>query len=473
MLIERAVRLGRLGFVLVALPLTADVAASEAPSSLAPTVRAEIDATAAKVLGDTGVPSASVAVVVNGAIAYVKAYGNARLEPATPSAPAMRYSIGSISKQFTAAALLMLADEKKVALDEPISRFHPELSRADAITLRQLLSHTSGIRDYWPQDYVPASMLEPITARALMDRWARQPLDFEPGTRYQYSNTGFVIAGAIAEKAAGRPLLDLLRERVFTPLGMTSVVDIDQGQLGPGDATGYTRFGLGPARIAPKEGKGWLSAAGELAMTAEDLARWNVSLIEGRLLSHDAYRELTREVLLRSGVGAGYALGLDVSLESGRRLLSHGGEVSGFTAQSRVYPDERAAVVVLANQDAATAADTLAQRIADLLFVSASAADAGKLAQVRAILAGLQRGTIDRALLTPNANRYFSAGALADFQASLGPFGTPEELTQTRSGLRGGLVTRIYRARFASRTLEIVTRATPEGLFEQYQVRVE
>jgi CubicO group peptidase (beta-lactamase class C family) len=164
----------------------------------------------------------------------------------------MRYCIGSISKQCAATALVMLADEGKLSLDDRVGRFFPDLTRAGDITVRQLLSHTAGIRDYWPQDYVFTAMLEPITTRALLDRWARQPLDFEPGTRYQYSNTGYVIAGAIAEKVSGRPLMELLRQRIFTPLGMASVLDVDQGRLGPGDATGYMNYGLGPPREAPK-----------------------------------------------------------------------------------------------------------------------------------------------------------------------------------------------------------------------------
>jgi D-alanyl-D-alanine carboxypeptidase len=473
---EHPAATGRLrlqALLVIALSLAAATASAEGPAGLTPEVRARIDAVAAKVLDETGVPSASVAVVKDGAICYVKAYGNARLSPRMPAVPSMRYCIGSISKQFAATVLVMLAEEGQLSLDDKVGKFLPELTWADEITVRQLLSHTAGIRDYWPQDYVPASMLQPITTQALMGQRARQPLDFEPGTRYQYSNTGYVVAGAIAERASGRPLIDLLRERIFTRLEMTSVVDVDQGRLESGDAQGYTRYGLGPPRMAPKEGKGWLFAAGELGMTAEDLARWDVSLIEGKLLSIAGYRELTTEVLLKNGAGTGYALGLDVKLESQRRLLAHDGEVSGFVAANRVYPEERVAVVVLTNQDASSAAGTLVQKIADLLFVAASPADSGKLAQVRAIFVDLQRGKIDRSLLSPNANAYFSAGALADFKASLGPLGSLKELEQKRQGLRGGLVTRVYRANLAKQTLEIVTRAMPDGRFEQYQVGVE
>ena len=241
-------------------------------------------------------PSASIAIVKDGQVAYLQAYGDAKLSPRTPARPDMRYSIGSVSKQFTAAAILLLAEEGKLSLDDPVSRFLPDLARARDVRIRDLLSHTSGYRDYWPQDYVPPFMRQPATAAQILDRWAKQPLDFEPGTQYQYSNTGYVIAGLIVEKAGGMPLLQLLGTRVFAPLGMTSVANIDQESLAETDPVGYQRFGLGPLRVAPKEGKGWLFAAGELAMTAQDLARWNISVIDRRLLKPASYGEMETAV---------------------------------------------------------------------------------------------------------------------------------------------------------------------------------
>jgi len=235
---------------------------SQTSPPIPPGLEAEIDRAVHKVLAATGAPSASLAIVMDGQIAFVRAYGNARLEPPIPARPEMRYSVGSISKQFTATAVLMLAQERKLSLDDPVSRFLPELTRARDVTIRQLLSHTSGYQDYWPQDYVPPFMSREITADGILDRWARKPLDFEPGTQYQYSNTGYVIAGLVVEKAAGMPLLRFLQTRVFAPFSMASVLDVDQGRLTESDATGYMRYALGPLRPAPKEGKGWLFAAG-------------------------------------------------------------------------------------------------------------------------------------------------------------------------------------------------------------------
>jgi CubicO group peptidase (beta-lactamase class C family) len=125
------------------------------------------------------------------------------------------------------------------------------------VTIRQLLSHTSGYQDYWPQDYVMPIMLKPVTSQQILDTWARKALDFDPGTKWQYSNTNYVIAGLIIEKVSGMPMLRFLSERVFKPLGMNSVANVDENALGVTDSVGYVRYGLGPLRTAPKEAPGW------------------------------------------------------------------------------------------------------------------------------------------------------------------------------------------------------------------------
>ena len=443
---------------------------ASAPAQLPAELQQKIDKAATEALTNTGVPSASVAIVKEGQIAYVHAYGNARLDPATPAKPEMRYSIGSISKQFTATAMLLLQEQGKLSLDDKVGKFLPDLTRANEVSIRQILSHTSGYQDYWPQDYVMPMMLQPVTAQKILDTWARKPLDFEPGTKWQYSNTNYVIAGLIVEKASGEPLLQFLQEKVFTPLGMKSVADIDKAKLGDTDATGYLRYALGPPRLAPKEGKGWLFAAGELAMPAEDLAKWDISIMNQSLLKPSSYLMFESEVLLKNGLGTGYALGVDVGTQFGHRALSHGGEVSGYTAENVVFPDERVAVVVLTNQDAADASSAIARGIAPLLLASDDPATSEKLLQARKIFDGLQRGTIDRSLFTDNANFYFDKQALQDFAASLGPLGTPEEFVQAHQALRGGMKLRVYSIRFPKNKLQAWTYEMPDGKLEQYQV---
>ena len=444
-----------------------------AQTELSPETKSKIDKLAADALATSGVPSASVAIVNGGRVVYLKAYGDARLEPKTAASPEMRYSIGSISKQFTAAGILILQEQGKLSLDDKVSKFIPDLARANEVTIRQLLSHTSGYQDYWPQDYVMPMMLQPVTAQKIMDGWARKPLDFDPGAKWQYSNTNYVIAGVIIERASNKSLLEFLREKIFVPLGMKSVTDTDEAKSSDKDPTGYLRYALGPLRPAPREGKGWLFAAGELAMTAEDLAKWDIAMMDQKLLRPTSYRELEREVQLNNGLGTHYGLGVSVGMEGGHRAISHGGEVSGFTAENVVFPDERVAVVVLTNQDAVSASGDIAHKIVPLLFERTDPATPQKLEQAKKIFEGLQRGTIDRSLFTDNANAYFSELALKDFAAGLAPLGTPQEFVEVRQGLRGGMTLRIYRIRFADKTLRAWTYEMPNGKLEQYQVATQ
>ena len=274
---------------LATLILACSCARANAQTQLPSEMQQKIDKVASDALAKTGVPSASVAVVRDGQIAYLHAYGHARLDPETPAKPEMRYSIGSISKQFTAAAILLLQEDGKLSLDDKVGKFVPNLTRANEVTIRQLLSHTSGYQDYWPQDYVMPMMLHPVTAEKILDTWGRKPLDFEPGTKWQYSNTNYVIAGVIVEKISGETLLQFLQQKIFAPLNMKSVADTDKTKLGDTDPTGYLRYALGPPRPAPREGSGWLFAAGELAMPAEDLARWDISIINQNLMKPASY----------------------------------------------------------------------------------------------------------------------------------------------------------------------------------------
>jgi len=446
---------------------------AQAGSKIAPgpssELRAEADRIVREVLTSTGVPSASIAIVQGGQIVYVQAYGDARLEPPTPARPEMRYSIGSVSKQFTAAVILMLAEQHKLSLDDPVSKYLPDLTRASEVMVRQLLSHISGYQDYWPQDYVPPFMTREVTAEEILSRWAKKPLDFAPGTEWQYSNTGYVIAGVIAEKASGVPLWELLRSRVFTPLAMESVTDIDRGRLTESDPVGYLRYGLGPPRVAPKEGKGWLFAAGEIAMTARDLAKWNLALIEHRLLSPASSLEMETAVRLKNGLGTRYGLGLNVTTQLSRRALSHGGEVSGFTASNTVFPDDRAAITVLTNLDAAAAASAITSRIAPLLFTD-RASSASAQARARRIFEGLQTGKIDRSQLTDNANSYFTELALRDFAEGLRPLGAPLQFEQAAQQDRGGMTFRRFDVKFDKRTVQIWERDMPDGKIEQFQI---
>ena len=440
---------------------------SMAVDTLDAATRARIDSIARGVLEQRGVPSASVAVVKGGKLVYTHAYGFAHLDPNVAATPEMRYSIGSVSKQFTAAAILILQQQGKLKLDDAVGKYVAGLTRGDEVTIRQVLSHTSGYQDYWPEDYLMTPMMKPEGAQQIIDTWAKKPLDFEPGTKWQYSNTNYVIAGLIVEKVAGEKLMDFLGEHIFHPLGMRSVWNSDEVKLTSPDATPYVRAALGPMRLAPKEGPGWMFAAGELAMTAHDLALWDESVIAQSVLKPESYREMFTEVKLKDGSGTHYGLGVEVTKRDGHRSIEHSGEVTGFVSDNEVLVDDGVAVVVLTNHMAG-GAEQIAQLAASTIVGNTRQTEAEK--EMLVIYRGLQQGKIDRGLLAPNLNDYFSEQTVADFRDSLEPLGEPLTFVQTREELRGGMTMRAFRIVYPTRRLSLSTYTYPDGKLEQFLV---
>jgi CubicO group peptidase (beta-lactamase class C family) len=457
--------------ILAALISTPVLISAQTVEAIDPALRGRIDRIASQVLEQTGVPSASVAVVEGGKLVYTHAYGSARLAtdatPAVRATPDMRYSIGSISKQFTAAAILLLQQDGKLSLDDAVGKYIPGLTQGDKVTIRQVLSHTSGYQDYWPEDYVMTPMLQPESAQQILDTWGKKALDFEPGTQWQYSNTNFVIAGRIVETITGHPLMDFLVERVFRPLGMHSVWNSDEAKLTEVDATPYYRHALGPLRQAPKEGRGWMFAAGELAMTAHDLGLWDESLIAKSVLSPESYKEMFTEVKLKDGKSTDYGLGVFVLVQKGHTIVEHSGEVSGFVSDNAAVLDSGVAIAVLTNQDAVGAASTIVRLALPVLEgMPPTAAEQ----QAMDMFHGLQQGRIDRSLLAPNLSDYFTPEAVADFQASLAPLGEPLSFKQQRESLRGGMTFRSFQIVYPSKHLSLTTYTYPDGKLEQYLI---
>lgn len=429
----------------------------------------KLDAAISSALTTSGAPSVSVAVVQNSKISYAKAFGKADLAANRAADTETRYAIGSISKQFTAAALLLLQEQGKLSLDDKVAKYFPALTRAGEVTIRQLLTHTAGYEDFAPQDYLIPDWTKPTSPLKVLDHWAKAPLNFDPGTRWQYSNTGYVLAAEIFEKASGQPLVAFLREKIFQPLGMTSAGDCEAGS--PADAKAYTRYALGPPRPVGREASGWYMGAGELCATPSDLARWDIAFMQKRILSQRSYDEFTREIKLKDGKSTHYALGLTVGELRGILEYSHGGEVSGFLAENRVFPAKETAVIACSNEDGIRLVDGLTDKIATLLLEPAQAeASEAELAEVRQILEGLAAGRIDRTKFTSNANSYFTDAALADYRASLSTIGKLGSVVRQNETLRGGMIHRTYRAQFEKKNLFLNVYVLQDGKYEQFMV---
>lgn len=403
-----------------------------------------------------GPPALVVGYVRAGEAPVVRAFGMARLQPAQPAQPSMAFAIGSVSKQFLAALMLKLQEEGRLSLDDPVAKYFPDLTRSGDISLRALLSHTSGYSDYYPQDYLPDSMKKPITPQEILGVWAQRPLDFEPGSKWQYSNTNYVLAGAVVEKVTGQSLATVMRQKILEPLGLQVAAQPEP--------QGYFSHAGGPPRALPREAQGWLYATGDLVMGVKDLLQWDRALAEHRLLGPESTREMERVVLTSDGVSSGYGLGLFVSREFGRRCLSHGGEVAGFCCENLLFPEEDLAVVVVSNQMVTAAPRTLSRQIARrLLSNPQDPASVG----VRRLVEGLARGQIDATALTPNAQAYFDAATLTDIRSQLEPLGPLLHWELASSSRRGGMEQRTYRAEYANRRFAVLTFQVADGRLEQ------
>jgi D-alanyl-D-alanine carboxypeptidase len=453
-------------------------------------VQATLASIATETLAATGVPSASVGVVVHGAIVDTQAFGLAHVHPDVKASASMAYPIGSISKQFTATALLLLQQDGKLSIDDKVAKYFPELTRANEVTLRNVLTMTSGYEDYAPQDYTIPAWLKPQDPLALVRIWAEKPLDFDPGTEWQYSNTNYLLAGLIVEKVSGKPLMQFLREHVFAPLHLEGVINT-YTQREKLEVTGYLSHAMAPVREEPLEAAGWYQGDGDLAMPAATLLKWDLAIMHQTLLTPGSYKEFETPFLLKSGMDSGYGLGIEVRTINGHRMLAHSGEVGGFVAQSTIYPDDGFAVAVLTNEVASSAASIIAREVVRALdpgvmpakkpsaaptpstaaAVPATGVLAGFGEKLTAIVDGLEQGKIDRMLFTSDCNAYFDADALKDFASTLAPYGevTGAKLRSTMQ--RGGMTFGLYAVSFAhGPAVRITVYLEPDGKIEQLLV---
>lgn len=442
-------------------------------AQLAPEAEQQISDIATRALHDTGVPSASIAIVENQRVVYAHAFGLANVSPAKPATADMAYPIGSISKQFTAQAILLLQQRGKLSIDDPVAKYFPNFTRANEVTLRNLLTMTSGYEDFAPQDYIIPAWRHDTDPLTNATAWATKPLDFTPGTDWQYSNTNYLILGLIIQKVSGQPLMQFLRENVLDPLHLQGVFNTytDRQKL---QVTGYVSNALAPVRVQPLEGNGWYIGGGDLAMPASTLATWDIGIMQQKLLTPASYKLFETPFILANGNNSHYGLGTSVYDRNGHRELEHSGEVGGYVSENIVFPEDGIAIVVLTNQVASGAASTIGNGIARELLpaLRPAAAVPDTLAPtLQSILNGLQQGNIDRSLFTPDANDYFNPDTLADFKSTLAPLGTIKDVTRTSTHQRGGMTGSVYHVTYSSgTTITVSTYTQPDGKIEQFLI---
>jgi CubicO group peptidase (beta-lactamase class C family) len=325
-----------------------------------------------------GRAAGAVVLVQRGSAAPVtRAYGLADVENSVPMTTGHVFPIASVTKQFTAAAVLQLVEQGRIALDEPITTYLPDAPTQGArITVRHLLTHTAGLQDVTE---VPGFRsvehldLAPDSTIALV---RDAPLHFGPGEQMRYSNTGYLLLGRLIEVTSGKTYEDYLSEHLFQPAGMRSSRYCDQRALIPHRASGYelTREGLVRARFISLRIP---YAAGGICSTAEDLAAWNRALQDGRILRPASLAEMATPAALKSGRRTRYGMGLAVGTLAGHPARHHGGDIQGFTSYSAYFPGDSLSVVVLLNTQGPARPDAFAERIAAGLLRPAATPTAG------------------------------------------------------------------------------------------------
>lgn len=360
------------------------------PSLLAPGVEAKIDAAVQQDVASGRVAGVAVAVLRDHKLLFVKGYGRANLELATPVSAKTVFRIGSLTKQFTAAGVLLLAEQGKLKIDDKLSLYLPNFPRANDVTLRDLLDHTSGIHNFTESPVIDKISTSGATVEDLVNDIAGQsPLfDFEPGTGWWYSNSNYVLLGAVIEKVSGKTWAAFMKSEIFDKLGMTDTAADDARDVVPHRASGYSLIGGTPGKFrnADFTDMSVPYAAGALRSTAGDMARWNAALFGGKLLKAESLNEMLAPGRLRNGaetqtaiawpggksfppppgyIPGPYSFGLDHHSEDGRRIIGHDGSIAGFNALMQTYVDEGLTIIVLTNTDGA--AHPIETRVAKLL----------------------------------------------------------------------------------------------------------
>jgi len=325
--------------------LLAGVARAEAP--LAERLNAAL-----KPMFKADAPGATVIVTKDGVPVFRKGFGLADPDKGVPLQPEMQLRIGSITKQFTAVAILMLAEQGKLSLQDDITRFLPGYPVKDKrITIEQLLQHTSGIPNYTGMMTYWLTAGSDKSVQQMIDYFKGESLDFEPGERWAYSNSGYFLLGAIIEKASGASYADFVAQNIFEPLGMQDTAYEGHERSAKRRVTGYREGFLSGYRPAEAISMTQPFAAGALVSTVDDLASWEAAIAAGKLLKEESWKRAFTACALPNGVRCTYGYGWRIATLRGHRMASHGGDIPGFNSEMVRLPDDKVFVAVLGNSN--------------------------------------------------------------------------------------------------------------------------
>ena len=428
----------------------------------------------AKQMRELRLPGLAVAVLRDGEPVTVRSYGTANLELDVPVTETTVFELGSLTKQFTGAAIMMLVEDRKVGLDDSIAKHLPQLPpKWRAITVRHLLTHSSGIQEYLSVPGLPDEAHAAKSHDEMTQLLAKRlKLEFAPGETWAYSNSGYLLLGNIIERASGKSYWEFLRERIFAPLGMDATRSTDPAALIPKRAAGYGwRDGAFENRSALSDNA---YAAGAIASTIRDIARWEAALHRGELLRKDSFDQLWAPLTLRNGAlpPFSYGFGWVVDREHGKRAVFHSGGTPGFSSAIRRYPEERLAVIVLANHGDRIL-DHLPLEIAGIFEPSlarqhaASDPDPPRTERLTSALRSLLAGKPDAKLFTPAMQLFLKTASGRGLSGWVASHGELKSLTYAQTEAAGENSTLRYRAVVGDAHLWFSFTLIPDGKIAQ------
>jgi D-alanyl-D-alanine carboxypeptidase len=405
-----------------------------------------IDSDVAAILDRTKTPSAVIAVVRNDRVVFRKAYGLRDSEHRLAADIGTLYEIGSITKQFTAAAILQLREGGKLSLDDMLSKYLPDAPHAGEVTLRQLLSHTSGLPEYLDGPDIEQEATQPATFAQLMARIAGKPLTFAPGSKMTYNNTGYIILGRVIEVVAHQRYRDYVRTHLLDRAGMKRTFTVaDEPHLAD-MAIGY-RIKEGTRQPAPTihDSFGW--SAGNLVSTVDDLVTWSNALAQGKIVSKESYKEMTTPAPISEGT-SDYGLGLFVDSVRDQPRIGHTGGSFGFTTADEFFPKQNVRIIAFTNCSAdPEPGEMITNAMFDDLFpeIAAVAQKAAPdenreiTAQAKTLFEEFQRGSGEYSTLASKLSAKMKSGLAGRLAERLAPFGSPTRFIYKGARLENNL----------------------------------
>lgn len=425
------------------------------PQAARPARADAIDDAVEKQMAEQKIPGLALAVARKGETLKRKAYGLANVELKAPATPETVFEIGSITKSFTATAAMKLVEEGKLDLDAPISSYLSDLPEAwKDVTVRHLLNHTSGIKSYTSVGDFLKIAREDLTPSQFLKMIADKPMDFEPGAKWAYNNSGYYLLGMIVEKAAGRPLARELSERVLKPLEMGHTQPSTPSMIIPNRAAGYGKFLTVLANRDPLNATA-ASGAGFLVSDVDDMLKWGAAQTSDTLLTSASRQKMTTATKLNDDTTHPYGFGWAVGPRRGHRRIDHGGGTSGFSTLLSVYPDDELVVVVLSNLSGAELGSieraAARQYLPDLDIARAPKLDDPQpevTGRIRKAIEGLLKGEVDEDELTPDFAKFLATESAKAGTKALAARGDLEELDLIGRETQDGRLVLSYRARF-------------------------